>query len=61
MYHKRTKHIDTQYHFVRDEIAKGMVTMKKVSMVDNPIDILIKPIPLTKFKRCLDLIGTSTI
>ena len=25
VYHERTKHVDVKYHFIRDQIAKGIV------------------------------------
>ncbi|KAG8496862.1 hypothetical protein CXB51_008020 [Gossypium anomalum] len=43
MFHERTKHIDVQYHFVRDIIARG--------------DMMTKSLPITKFEHCLDLVG----
>ena len=29
----------------------------KVTIVDNPIDIFIKPVPRGKFRHCLDLLN----
>ena len=59
MFHKRTKHIDVRYHFVRDVIARGDVVVEKVSTHDNPADMLTKLLPLSKFVHCLDLVGLS--
>ena len=41
MFHERTKHIDFWYHFVRD-VARGDITVGKVSAHDNQMDMLIK-------------------
>ncbi|KAL5768311.1 hypothetical protein ACOSQ2_015094 [Xanthoceras sorbifolium] len=59
MFHERTKHIDIKFHFVRDIIAQGQVTVKKISTHDNPADMLTKSLPNVKFKHCLNLISIS--
>ncbi|KAL9261973.1 Retrovirus-related Pol polyprotein from transposon TNT 1-94-like protein [Drosera capensis] len=43
MYHERTKHIDIRFHFVRNEVAKGTIKVKKVPTAENPADMLTKP------------------
>nr|GEU42080.1 copia protein [Tanacetum cinerariifolium] len=43
MQHSRTKHIDIRHHFLRDNVQKGHISIKKVSSVDNITDILTKP------------------
>ncbi|XP_031285874.1 secreted RxLR effector protein 161-like [Pistacia vera] len=30
VYHERTKHVDVHYHFVRDQVASGIIELKKV-------------------------------
>lgn len=59
MFHDRTKHIDVRYHFIRDVIAKGDITVNKISTNDNPADMFTKSLPIAKFKACLDLVGVS--
>jgi len=27
VYHERTKHVDVKYHYVRDQVAKGIVNI----------------------------------
>ena len=34
--------------------------VKKVHTVDNLVDMLTKPLPITKFQHCLDLVGVQT-
>ncbi|KAL3499639.1 hypothetical protein ACH5RR_038732 [Cinchona calisaya] len=57
MYHEKTKHIDMQFHFVRDTIDEGKVLVQKISTKDNPADMFTKPLPVYKSKQCLDLVG----
>nr|GEZ44824.1 retrovirus-related Pol polyprotein from transposon TNT 1-94 [Tanacetum cinerariifolium] len=42
--HSRTKHIDIHHHFLRNNVQKGHISIKKVSSEDNIADILTKPI-----------------
>ena len=37
-YHSKTKHIDVQYHFVRD-MVENKVFLEKVDTLDNVVDI----------------------
>ena len=48
VYHQRSKHIDIRYHFIRDEIQKGVVDLIYVPTSNNVADIFTKP--LSKFK-----------
>ena len=48
-----------KYHFVRDVISRGDISVKKISTRDNPADTLTKPLPRIKFKHCLNLIGVA--
>nr|GEZ96401.1 retrovirus-related Pol polyprotein from transposon TNT 1-94 [Tanacetum cinerariifolium] len=41
--HSRTKHIKISHHFLRDNVQKGHILIKKVPSVDNIADILTKP------------------
>ena len=39
-FHNRTKHIDIRYHFVRDTLAAGEITLRYLPMADMVADIL---------------------
>jgi len=52
MFHERTKHIDIQYHFVRDVVFEDNVLVKKINTEENMTDMLTKPLPIAKFKFC---------
>ncbi|GJV23962.1 hypothetical protein Tco_1376657 [Tanacetum coccineum] len=54
VYHDRTKHIDVHYHFIHTE---RRIKVKKISTEDNPADVFTKPVPLSKFCHCLDLLN----
>lgn len=44
-FHKRTKHIDVQYHFIREINEKGTVTLKYIKSEEQLADIFTKPLP----------------
>ena len=43
-YHTKTKHIDVQYHFVRDMVEDKKLLLEKVDTVKNVADSLTKSI-----------------
>ncbi len=60
MYHERTKHIDVRVHFIHENVSHCIITVKKVATADNPMDMMTEPVPLNKFKHCLDLVGVCS-
>ncbi|GKD26658.1 retrovirus-related pol polyprotein from transposon TNT 1-94 [Tanacetum coccineum] len=44
MQHSRTKHIEIHYHFLRDNVQKGHISIEKVPSIDNIANILTKPL-----------------
>nr|CAD1827532.1 unnamed protein product [Ananas comosus var. bracteatus] len=49
MFYSRTKHIDIRYHFVRDILDEGLISLLKVHTDANPADILMKSVTREKF------------
>ena len=56
-FHARTKHIDVQYHFVRDMVEDGRVKLQKVETTVNVADALTKLVSTEKFRWCSDSMG----
>ena len=56
-YHDKTKHINIKHHFIRDVVVVGEIMVEKIHTSENPADMLTKPLPITKFEHCLDLVG----
>ena len=59
VHHARTKHIDVRYHFLRDVIEEGDISLMKVHTNKNPADMLTKVVTGSKFKHCLDFLHIS--
>ncbi|PHT87616.1 hypothetical protein T459_09722 [Capsicum annuum] len=51
VYHDRSKHIDTRYHFIRECIVKKEVDLKYVKFHDQVADIFIKLLKFEDFQR----------
>ncbi|GJV34712.1 retrovirus-related pol polyprotein from transposon TNT 1-94 [Tanacetum coccineum] len=47
--HSRTKHIEIRHHFLRDNVQKGNISIKKVASEDNIADIFTKPLKRERF------------
>lgn len=45
VHHERTKHINTKYHFIRNVVEDGSVTLSKIHTSKNPSDFLTKALP----------------
>ena len=60
-YHSRTKHIDVQYHFVRDMIESMKVLLENVDTLENVADSLTKSVSTKKFSWCRVAMGISAL
>ena len=56
-YHSKTKHIDVQYHFVRDIVEDKRVLLVKVDTLKNVVDALTKYVSTQKFSWCREIMG----
>jgi hypothetical protein len=54
---KRTKHIDIRYHFIREVIDRGIITLYFVETNNNPADMLTKNLVRDKFLTCRKTLG----
>jgi hypothetical protein len=49
--HSKTKHIEVRYHFLRDNIENGKITLIHVPTHDQLADIFTKPLDQATFTR----------
>jgi hypothetical protein len=54
VFHARTKHIEVDYHFVREKVVRRDVVVKFISTIDQLTDILTKGLPSSSFSRLRD-------
>lgn len=57
VFHNRTKHIDVQYHFVREKVADGTVTLDFVPTKLMAADLLTNALPRDRHVALCNLIG----
>lgn len=55
--HKRSKHIDVRYHFIRDTLSNEMVETKYLSTANMPADLLTKGLPGVKHYKFMGALG----
>jgi hypothetical protein len=55
--HKKTKHIDIQYHFVRDLVQQGVVEISYCRTDEQVLDIFTKALSKEKFYKFRDDLG----
>jgi hypothetical protein len=56
-HHQRSKHIDLRYHFVREQVAGGAITLVYTSTSEMAADQLTKPLSKDMHNRCLRSMG----
>lgn len=55
--HKRSKHIDVRYNFIREVIANGVIEAKYLSTSDMPADLLTKGLNEVKHRKFMKALG----
>ncbi|XP_019197088.1 PREDICTED: uncharacterized protein LOC109190944 [Ipomoea nil] len=63
VFHARTKHVEIDYHFVRDKVATGEFIVNYVSTKDQLVDVFTKPLPGPRFTALrfkLNVIGDNS-
>jgi hypothetical protein len=60
-YHARTKHIDTQWHFVREQAELGTVELSYVPSSEQLADGFTKPLGGTKFQKFVEGLGLREV
>lgn len=54
VYHRRTKHIDVRYHFIRDHQEKGNIIIQYVPTNEQPADMLTKSLCAPSLSECIE-------
>ena len=49
MFHARTKHIEVDFHFVRERVLRKDLLVQFVSTLDQLADIFMKSLPTRRF------------
>ena len=57
--HRATKHIDTKYHFVREQVHEGRIIVDQIGTDEQLADIFTKALPRHKFEYFRDKLVVS--
>ena len=57
VYHKRTKHIDIKFHFIREKYQDKTINIQYINSNEKLADIFTKALPKDKFQRLRTLIN----
>ena len=64
VFHKRTKHIDTKFHYIRELVNNGEIVLEHCRTQERVVDILTKPLGQKSFeflRKCLGMIDNPTV
>ncbi|GJU34268.1 ribonuclease H-like domain, reverse transcriptase, RNA-dependent DNA polymerase [Tanacetum coccineum] len=61
VFHERSKHIDTKYHFIKECVEREDIQVEFVSGEYQKVDILTKALPKIKFLTMRQLIGLKDL
>ena len=56
---KRTKHIDIRFHYIREKVSEGEISLHFVPTDQNPADMFTKNLSRDNFLRCRSHLGIA--
>lgn len=59
--HSRTKHIDIRYHFIRDHVQNGNISLFHVPTEEQLADVFTKPLDENRFTKLISELGMLNI
>ena len=60
-FHKRTKHIDSKYHWIREKVQEGRFEVQFYCTADQTADVLTKALPRPKHSRHTMEMGVAPV
>ena len=59
IYHARKKHVDAQFHFVREKLQSNERALMYCNTCENTVDIFTKPLGKIKFELFREMLGVE--
>ncbi|KYM94367.1 Copia protein [Cyphomyrmex costatus] len=60
-FHKRSKHIDVRFHYVRERVQEQQLKIEYIPSEEQVADILTKPVPRVRNERLRRMLGMINI
>jgi hypothetical protein len=57
VFHDKSKHIEIRYHYICDMVQRGALKLQYISMDEQVVDVLTKPLSRVKFEYFRDKLG----
>jgi hypothetical protein len=57
VFHDKSKHIEIRYHYICDMVQRGAIKLQYISMDEQVVDVLTKPLSRVKFEYFRDKLG----
>ena len=59
VHHNASKHIEVRYHFVRECVTRGKLSLEKVATAENVADAMTKSLPADRFRSLREVMGVE--
>jgi hypothetical protein len=59
--HGRSKHIETKFHFLRDQVTKGKIKLSYCNTNDQMADVLTKPLKIERFRDLRKILNVQSL
>ena len=59
--HGRSKHIETKFHFLRDQVSQGRLELVYCPTEDQVVDVFTKALRQSRFEKLRELLGLKSI
>jgi len=60
VHHERSKHIDTQFHFLRGHVKQKIMKLEYYHTMEQVADIFTKSLPIEPFRRLTEMLSMKT-
>ena len=57
VFHDKSKHIEIQYHYIRDMVQRGAIKLQYVNTDEQVVDVLTRPLSRVNFEHFQDKLG----
>ncbi|KAK9734241.1 hypothetical protein RND81_04G125600 [Saponaria officinalis] len=61
VFHGKSKHIDVKFHFLRDLVNDGILTLSYCNSENQIADIMTKPLKLEQFEKLRGMLGVTDV